>query len=132
MFRQLTTHQWLMGLLYVSLAWEVLLAGLGFLMPEQALIGFRLPINPDTLFLGHVLAWMLLLISLLVLEAILLVRARVRYGTRLVTVLGIWWLALGVVLAFRYGRYEHLLADSLKGALLVYLANALHREHSAE
>jgi hypothetical protein len=127
-----TKQNLLLGVLYFSIAWETLLTMAGFFSPKMALEAFKLPYNDATFFLGHVLAWMFLLISLLCLEAIILVKANRVYGTRLSMLLGLWWTGLGLVLFFAFGKWENLILDGLKGLLLAYFAYDYHRASSAQ
>jgi hypothetical protein len=76
-------------------------------------------VTPDTSFLCYVVAWFALLVAGVCGLACLWVRRGERAGWVLSYGLGAWWVAIGLGIFFAFGRAEHLLADTLKGLLIV-------------
>jgi hypothetical protein len=111
-----------MGVLIFSCGVEALLSAGGFFAPAALLTQFKLTPSPDTLFLGFVVAWFLLLTTLVCGLAIREVRAGRPVGWTLSYLLGGWWTAIGLALFFAYDRPDHLFLDALKGALMFLAA----------
>ena len=111
-------RKWLVGILWFSLAFEIGFTGAGFFAPGLLLQQFQVPVSEKTLFLGMVIAWMILFISVICGLALKWVREGNIAGWTLSYVLGFWWIGIGIALH----RPENLVLDSLKGALIVLFA----------
>ncbi len=116
------TRKLLIVVLAIAFAIECAFAACGFAAPSFTLTTFHVGITPDTLFLGHVVAWCLLAVAIAAGLALRWVLARKRAGYTLSIALGLWWVGIGVALAVKFGRYENLALDALKGALLALFA----------
>lgn len=115
-----------LALLGIALVIELLFTLGGFFAPTATLGAFGVSVTPETRFLGHVVAWTLLFITLICGLALKLVLRNDAVGWTLSYVMGVWWIGIGLALCFGYGQLPNLFIDTLKGALLV-LAAATHR-----
>ena len=109
----------LISILAAALVIELGLALGGFLVPAVLLEKFKVSVTGETLFLAEVIAWILLAISLVAALALKWVLASNIAGWTLSTLLGLWWVAIGLGLYVRFGILDNLLLDSLKGAIIV-------------
>jgi hypothetical protein len=121
----------LLILLVLSLLIELVLAAGGFLAPATLLARFGAGATPDTLFLAHVVAWMLLFVSLVAALALKWVWQRHPDYPVLCYLLGFWWIGIGLALYLGFGRFDNLLLDSLKGLLLVLATWATRRAEAS-
>lgn len=112
----------LLIVLGVAFGIEVLWPLGGFLAPSALLQLFKIGETPDTLFLTFVLAWCLLLVALVCGYAFLLVKRSERAGWALSQILGWWWVGIGGTLFLFHGKWENLILDAFKGALIVVFA----------
>lgn len=111
----------LLWVLLVALLLELALTGGAFFAPAFTLQQFGVKYSPDTAFLGFIIGWLLLFVSVVVAVAFGQVwQRRARYAT-LCYLLGVWWIGIGVGIYLAFGKPDNLLLDSLKGLLLVVL-----------
>ena len=103
-----------------SLLYEVAFAGVVLLAPEWALSFSKLPVNQETLFLSFGLGWCLVVIALMCGLALKQVIDNDKNGYLLTSILGYWWIVVGLALFLKYGRVEYLILDGLKGFILVF------------
>ena len=80
-------------------------------------------VTPDTAFLGYIVGWLLLLVSLVCGLALWQVWQRTPDYATLCYLLGFWWIGIGIGIYLAFGKPDNLLLDSLKGLLLVILTN---------
>jgi hypothetical protein len=110
----------LITLLVISLLFELFITGMSFFAKESSLNRIGGVLNSDTDFLGYIIAWCLLFVSLICSLALYKVVENGDYKA-LCYVLGLWWIAIGVGIYFVFKKPDNLLTDSLKGLLLVIL-----------
>lgn len=109
----------LLSLLGFALLIEIVLTILCFFLPMKALELFGMTYNNETAFMGYIIAWFCLLVSLLIIFAIDLIRKNnVTYKT-IVNLLGFWWIFLGIGIYLKFGKIDNLFLDTVKGMLLV-------------
>ena len=111
----------LLLLLFLALLLELVLTVGAFGYPAFTLAQLGVRYGPETAFLGYLLAWCLLFVSLVVALAFWQVAQRKAYHPVLCYLLGFWWIGIGVGIFVAFGRPENLLLDSAKGLLLVLL-----------
>ncbi len=110
-----------LGLLSLSLLIELVLTLLCFFMPAMAMELFGMQYNVQTAFLGYIIAWFCLLVSVFILYCLyLLYTNNVQYKP-IIYLLSFWWVGLGLGVYMVFGKIDNLLLDSLKGALLLLL-----------
>lgn len=94
----------------------------GFVVPERLMAAFKVGVSADMLFLGNVLAWLLLAITLVCGLALKWVMANKEAGWTLSILLGLWWIGIGIGIYVGFGIIDNLFLDSLKGAIIVVAA----------
>lgn len=109
----------LLILLGLAILVEAALAGGAFFAPAFTLRQFQVTYSADTAFLGYVLAWTLLFITLVAGWAFWQVWQRRPYFAALCYLLGFWWIGIGLGIYFTTGRPANLALDTLKGLLIV-------------
>jgi hypothetical protein len=113
----------LLSLLAVSFSFELALTGGAFFAPAFTLAQFGVTLSPDTAFLGYIVAWFLLFVSLVcALAGYQLWQRNPNYRV-LCYLLGFWWIGIGVGIYVAFAKPDNLFLDSLKGLLLVGLAS---------
>lgn len=111
----------LLVVLFIALLLELALAGGAFFRPVLTLGLFGVKYGPDTAFLGYVVAWLLLFVSLVAAVALGQVwQRRPSYATWCY-LLGIWWVGIGIGIFYAFHKPDNLLLDSVKGLLIVGL-----------
>ncbi len=115
-------QKFLIALLSFSLLVELGLAIGAFFFAKQTLQLFGVAYTNETSFLGYIVAWFLLLVSILIAYIIYLVFSHQNY-TALSNILALWWVGIGMGIYFAFGKMDNLLLDSLKGILLLALVN---------
>lgn len=113
----------LLTLLIIALVIELALAGGAIFAREFTLKQFGVRLTSDTSFLGYVVGWLLLFVSLVCGLAIWQVWQRKRGFQNLCYLLGFWWVGIGIGIYFAFGKPDNLILDSLKGLLLLILTN---------
>ncbi len=108
-------------ILIAALAIEATLTILCFFKPATAVDLFGLTYNNETAFLGYIIAWFCLLVSLLIVYAIIGLKNDSSYFEVLVYIIGCWWIGLGIGVYVAFKKTDNLMLDSLKGFLLVIL-----------
>lgn len=117
----------LLGLLGLALLLELALTGGAFFAREATLQQFGVALSSDTSFLGYIVAWLLLFVSLVCALALYQVWHNTPDYASLCYGLGIWWVGIGIGIYLAFGKPDNLLLDSLKGGLLVVLINRSRR-----
>ena len=117
----LMSRSLLLILLFVALLLELALAGGAFFYPEFTLAQFGVRYGPETAFLGYIVAWLLLFVSLVIVVAFWQVAQLQPQYAVLCYLLGIWWIGIGIGIYVAFGKPENLLLDSVKGLLLLFL-----------
>ena len=100
---------------------ETGLAGEAFFAPAFTLAKFGATYGPETKFLTYIVAWFLLLVTLLAVLAFGQVQRRRRGYAGPCYLLGLWWIGLGIGIYVAFGKPDNLLLDSAKGLLIVVL-----------
>ena len=107
--------------LILALVIEVALTVLCFFKPAAAIELFGMQYNDQTAFLGYIIAWFCLLVSVLIVYAIILLKNNDTAYKSVVYILGFWWIGLGIGIYITFKKPDNLLFDSLKGMILVTL-----------
>lgn len=109
----------LLLLLALATLVEAALAAGAFFAPAFTLGQFQVKYSSETAFLGYVLAWTLLFVTLVAALAFTQVwRRRPQFAT-LCYLLGLWWIGIGLGIYFAFGRPANLGLDTAKGLLIV-------------
>lgn len=111
----------LLIVLAIAAVLELGLTGSVFFAPAFTLAKFGATYAPETKFLTYLVAWFLLLVTLLAALAFGRVQQRRRGYAGLCYLLGLWWIGIGVGIYAAFGRPDNLLLDSAKGLLIVAL-----------
>ena len=110
----------LIAVLLIALLIELGLTGGAFFAKEITLAKFGVSLNNETAFLGYIIAWCLLFVSLICLLAIWQIWKNKNYHI-LCYILGFWWIGIGIGIYFAFKKPDNLFLDSLKGVLIVLL-----------
>lgn len=113
----------LLTLLIVALLIELALTGGAFFARAFTLKQFGVSLTADTSFLGYIVGWTLLFVSLVCGLAIWQVWQRKRGFQNLCYLLGFWWIGIGIGIYVAFGKPDNLALDSFKGLLLLILTN---------
>lgn len=127
----MTVRNVLLVTLWIAFIIECAFPILGFGAPAFMLSKFNVAVSADTLFVGHVAAWLLLFVTIACGIALKWVHARNPAGLTLSIALGVWWMGIGLALALKYGHLENLALDTFKGAILVVAAVFVQRSEGA-
>lgn len=113
------------NLLYITLILafiiEAALAILCFFKPITAMGLFGMVYSNETSFLAYIIAWFLLLVSILIVVALLGLKNDNNGYKVLIYLLGCWWIGLGIGVYVSFKKTDNLLLDSVKGVILVVL-----------
>jgi hypothetical protein len=123
-------RKFLIALLVFALIVEAVLTIGGFFLPVQTFKQFGVSYNTETAFLGHIIAWFLLFITIIIGIALWQVIYQKNYQL-LCYLLGIWWVGLGISIYVMFNRPDNLLLDSVKGLLLV-MVTRFASKHSVQ
>ncbi len=121
------TRKLLLGILALALLIEIVLTLGAFFARSATLQQFGVQLTPDTSFLGYVLAWTLLFVSLVCALAIWQVWQNDAGYPTLCYLLGFWWIGIGIGIYVAFGKPDNLLLDSVKGLLIVGLTRQSRR-----
>lgn len=119
------TRNVLLALLALSLLIELALTGGAFFARVFTLQQFGVTLTPDTAFLGYVVAWLLLFVSLVCALALYQLYHRNPDYATLCYLLGFWWIGIGIGIYVAFGKPDNLVLDSLKGLLIVVLTSRI-------
>ena len=111
----------LLIVLIIALLIELGLSFGAFFAREFTLHQFGVTLTADTAFLGYIVAWLLLFVSLVCGLAIWQVWQRTPGYETLCYLLGFWWIGIGLGIYIAFGKPDNLFLDSLKGLLIVIL-----------
>ena len=111
----------LLLVLSVALLLELALMGGAFFAPAFTLKQFGVVYGPATSFLGYIVGWVLLFVSLVAAVALVQVQRRRPGFATWCYLLGLWWIGIGIGIYYTFGKPDNLLLDSLKGLLIVVL-----------
>ena len=111
----------LLVVLFIALLLELALTGGAFFAPVFTLTQFGVKYGPETTFLAYIVAWFLLLVSLVAAVALVQVWQRRPGFATWCYLLGLWWIGIGVGIYYAFGKPDNLLLDSVKGLLIVLL-----------
>ena len=111
----------LLVVLFIALLLELALTGGAFFAPVFTLAQFGVKHGPETTFLAYIVAWLLLLVSLVAAVALAQVWQRRPGFATWCYLLGLWWISIGVGIYYAFGKPDNLLLDSVKGILIVIL-----------
>ena len=107
--------------LFLALGVELALAVAALAAPAFLMQKFGVHYTPDTAFVGYVLGWLLLFVTLVAGVATVQVWQRRPHFATLCYLLGFWWIGIGIGIYLAFGKTDNLLLDSLKGVILVVL-----------
>jgi DMSO/TMAO reductase YedYZ heme-binding membrane subunit len=110
---------------------EAVLSFLCFFMPAKAMELFGMKYNEQFAFLGYIIAWFLLLVTMLIGYAIYLLLVNKVGSKAIINILGFWWVALGIGVYAVFDKLDNLLLDSLKGMVILAL-NYFYNKDGAE
>ena len=110
----------LIALLSIALIIELVLTVGSLFAREVALHQFGVASNDHTSFLGYIIGWCLLFVSLVCGLVLWRVVRGGEYAT-LGYLLGAWWVSIGIGIYAAFQRPDNLLLDTLKGALIILL-----------
>lgn len=119
----MAVHKLLVGVLGIALLVDLSIMIGCFFARELTVHQFGVAFTPDTSFMGYVVGWLLLFVSLVCALALWQVWQRTPDYATLTYLLGFWWIGIGIGIYVAFGKPENLLIDSLKGVLIVFLTN---------
>ena len=111
----------LIALLVIALLFELGLTGMAFFSRAATLHQLGMLLNPQTDFLGYLVAWFCLFVSLVCGLALWQVINKQKEQAMLCYLLGLWWAGIGIGIYVCFKRPDNLLTDTLKGSLLLLL-----------
>jgi DMSO/TMAO reductase YedYZ heme-binding membrane subunit len=117
--------------LILALVIEAALSFLCFFMPAKAMELFGMQYNDQFAFLGYIIAWFLLLVTVFIGFAIYLLQANKVGSKAIINILGFWWIALGIGVYAIFDKLDNLLLDSLKGMAILGLNYFYNKDGAA-
>lgn len=100
---------------------EIVLTILCFFKPALATELFGIQYNPQVAFMGYIIAWFCLLVTMLIAYTFILLKNNKAGYSLLIYLLGFWWIGLGIGVYIVFNKIDNLLLDSIKGLILVLL-----------
>lgn len=115
--------------LAVSAVIELYLA-LGVLFtPEKLMQSFGVSsLNNEVLYMAAIIGWFCLVTTGLVVLAAVWVWRSLIEGYILASVLGVFWIGIGLHLGLAFGRPQHLMLDAAKGLIILILSTVALRQ----
>ena len=110
----------LIAVLIIALLVELVLTAGTFFATEATMAKFGVILNKETAFLGYLVAWFLLFVSIICLLALWQVWNNKNYHM-LCYLLGFWWIGIGLGIYFTFKKPDNLFLDSIKGLIIVLL-----------
>ena len=110
----------LITLLAIALVFETGLTCMAFFARHIMLGRLGASVDLVTDFLGYLIAWFLMFVSLICAMALYRVIKKKDYMA-LCYLLGFWWVGIGLGIYFVFKKPDNLLTDTLKGLLLIVL-----------
>lgn len=111
-------------LLVISFILEGYLTFLAFFKPAAVLSGMELTYSDALRLPVFLIAWFLLLITMLIGYLIYAAIKNLSGYKSLIYLLSIWWIGIGIAIYLYSGVTSNLLSDSLKGVLLIIFTAA--------
>ena len=115
------TKKLLFILLTIAFVIEAALTIFCLFKPATAMGLFGMAYSNEIAFLGYIVGWFCLLVSILIVFAFLGLKNKNNGHSILIYILGCWWIGLGIGVYVSFKKTDNLLLDSLKGFLLVVL-----------
>lgn len=113
-----TTLIYFLGL---SLFIEFILSVFGILFTELGLTIFGIETNNQTLFLGSVIGWLCLFVTMIIFLGMYFLIKNKSTVFGILYCLGIFWILIGLGIYFKFDRTDNLFLDSIKGLILLGL-----------
>ena len=113
-----TTLIYFLGL---SLFIEFILSVFGILFTELGLTIFGIETNNQTLFLGSVIGWLCLFVTMIIFLGMYYLIKNKSTVFGILYCLGIFWILIGLGIYFKFDRTDNLFLDSIKGLILLGL-----------
>ena len=113
-----TTLIYFLGL---SLFIEFILSVFGILFTELGLTIFGIETNNQTLFLGSVIGWLCLFVTMIIFLGMYYLIKNKSTVFGILYCLGIFWILIGLGIYFKFDRNDNLFLDSIKGLILLGL-----------
>ena len=98
-------------------------------MPAKALELFGMAYRVEYAFLGYIIAWFCLLVSVLVGYIIYLFWQNNSNYAPLTYLLASWWVGLGIGIFVMYGKVDNLVLDTMKGAVIIMFTYINQTKH---
>ncbi len=114
----------LIGILIISIFLEGYLTFLAFFKPAALLSGMELTYSDSLKLPVFLIAWFLLLITMLIGYLIHAAVNNLPEYKSLIYLLSFWWIGIGIAIYFYSGLTSNLVSDSLKGVLLIVFTAA--------
>ncbi len=110
----------LIAVLIIALLVELALTAGAFFAAGPTMAKFGVILNNETAFLGYLVAWFLLFVSIICLLALWQVWKNKNYHM-LSYLLGFWWIGIGLGIYIAFKKPDNLFLDSIKGFMIVLL-----------
>ena len=100
---------------------EFILSVFGILFTELGLTIFGIETNNQTLFLGSVIGWLCLFVTMIIFLGMYFLIKNKSTVFGILYCLGIFWILIGLGIYFKFDRTDNLFLDSIKGLILLGL-----------
>jgi hypothetical protein len=104
--------------LFISAAFEFVFSVAGFVAPQFTMKQFSMPYDDQTAFLGYVISWFLLFVTVIAFLVARQVARGVPSAWPLASAMGLWWIGIGVGIFLMFKKPDNLILDSLKGTVI--------------